>query len=118
MLLPSKSNVFVKKSKEAYCDASGKADALDFTPPPPFIPLSLTTYQNYLPALLHAFFAARIEAGLGLEDSPNFETSHAVIGSLGQVSVKQPVVASGPKKKVVNGDGAGGEKKKAPKKPA
>jgi transcriptional activator SPT7 len=57
--------------------------------PPPFIPLSAPTYINQLPALLHAFFASRIESGLGLADE-EFDGPQAQIGSLGQVVVRAP----------------------------
>lgn len=99
---------------------SAKSDAPDFAPPPPFIPLNPTTYTIQLPALLHAFFAARLEAGLGLEDDPAFDTAHSVIGSLGQVNIKPVAVVGGAKKKApgatVSGPGIGEEKKKYVKK--
>jgi transcriptional activator SPT7 len=64
---------------------------------------------------LHAFFAARLEAGLGLEDDPAFDTAHSVIGSLGQVNVKPVAAVAGAKKKapaVATSVVVGGEEKK------
>jgi transcriptional activator SPT7 len=92
---------------------------LDYALPPPLIPLNIATYTTELPGLLHAFFAARIEAGLGLEDDPAFDATHSIIGSLGQVSVKAPVTMSAAKKKAMNAATAASaeEKKRMLKKP-
>lgn len=74
---------------------SRKADGPDYPPPAPFVPLSATSYQSTLPALFHSFFAARIEAGLGLGDDA-FDQVHSQIGPLGQIVIKAPAA---PKKK-------------------
>lgn len=66
-----------------------KEEGPEYPPPPPFIPLSSTTYQSQLPALFHSFFAARLESGLGLADD-GFDNTHSQIGPLGQIIVKNP----------------------------
>ena len=65
-----------------------KEDLPDYPPPPPFIPLNPTTLPTQLPALLHAFFAARMESGLGLADDVTFEPSRSQLGSMGQIVIK------------------------------
>jgi hypothetical protein len=69
---------------------SGKADLPDYPPPPPFVPLNPATISTQLPALLHAFYASRIESGLGVSEDDSFDATHSVIGSLGQIVVKNP----------------------------
>jgi transcriptional activator SPT7 len=56
---------------------------------------------------LHAFFAQRIESGLGLADDPTFDPTHAQISSNGHITAKFNVAQ--PKKKVA-------PRPKAPKK--
>lgn len=90
----------------------------DYPPPPPFAPLSANTLSNHLPALLHAFFAARIESGEGLADDEGFDPSHSQISSLGQVIVKNPLTgaAAAKKKREEEKERAPAEKKPKPKK--
>nr|KIR85585.1 transcriptional activator SPT7 [Cryptococcus tetragattii IND107] len=84
--------------------AGGKSD-LAYPPPPPFIPLAATTLTTHVPALLHAFYAARIEAGHSLDEDDAFEPAHSQIGSLGQILVKGKTGES-------KGDGKGKGKKR------
>ncbi|EIW69413.1 hypothetical protein TREMEDRAFT_62279 [Tremella mesenterica DSM 1558] len=107
------SSVFYGRRKRD-ADASGLGSKIhqpDFPPPPPFIPLSTTTLHIQLPGLLHAFFATRIESGIGLVDDQGFDVQHSQIGMLGQVIVKNPPPV---KKKVVEEKE---KKEKPPKKP-
>ncbi|KAL7424033.1 Transcriptional activator spt7 [Cryptotrichosporon argae] len=83
-----KSLFFGRRGRGPGVQADAKEDTFDFTPPPPFIPLSTQTL-SHLPALLHAFFAQRMETGLGLQDDVAFEPSQAQIGPLGQIVVKK-----------------------------
>ena len=66
-----------------------KEEGPEYPPPPPFVPLTSTTYQTQLPALFHAFFASRIDSGQGLADDV-FDPPHSQIGSLGQIVIKNP----------------------------
>ncbi|KIR39329.1 transcriptional activator SPT7 [Cryptococcus deuterogattii 99/473] len=84
--------------------AAGKSD-LAYPPPPSFIPLAATTLYTHVPALLHAFYAARIEAGHSLDEDDAFEVAHSQIGSLGQIVVKGKTGDS-------KGDGKGKGKKR------
>jgi transcriptional activator SPT7 len=94
----------------------GKANQPDYPPPPPFIPLNQNTLHTHLPALLHSFFAQRLESGLGLADDPAFDAAHTQIGSLGQIVSKTgPSVAK--KKKEVEEKKVVKEKKPAKKGP-
>ncbi|WVQ78346.1 hypothetical protein IAT38_000431 [Cryptococcus sp. DSM 104549] len=78
-----------RKKRLADAAQSGAKDSLlPYPPPPPFIPLTIQTLPSHLPALLHAFYAARHEAGLPLGEDDPFDPAHAQIGSLGQVVVK------------------------------
>jgi transcriptional activator SPT7 len=103
------SALFYGRRKRAAQAQAGKADVPDYPPPPPFVPLA-PNYATYVPALLHVFFARRVEKGEGLADAPAFDAAHAQIGSLGQIVHKNPPPAVVPKKKVVV------EVKKKPKK--
>ena len=82
--------VIFLSSKTPAETSSGKTAQPDFPPPPPFVPLNPATLQSHVPALLHAFFAARMESGLGLADDEGFDAPHTQIGMLGQIVVKQP----------------------------
>ena len=76
----------------------------DYPPPPPLIPLNPSTLSSHVPALLHAFYAARLESGLSMTEDDPFDPSHSQIGSLGQIVVKNPPGTSTKKKKLVNGE--------------
>lgn len=62
-----------------------------------------------MPALFHAFYAERLEAG-GLDADDAFDATHTTIGPLGQIVVKASTGAVAKKKK--------DEDKKDAKKPA
>ncbi|WVQ87371.1 hypothetical protein IAS59_001095 [Cryptococcus gattii] len=100
---------------------AGKSD-LAYPPPPSFIPLAATTLATHVPALLHAFYAARIEAGHSLDEDDVFEPAHSQIGSLGQILVKgKPGESKGDgkgkgKKREREGEDETGERKKSGKK--
>lgn len=94
--------------------AGPKEDALAYAPPPPFIPLNSNTYKANTPALLHAFYASRIESGAGLDTDDAFDQTHATIGPLGQIVQKPLPGAGGSKKSQAKKDD--GEKKE--RKPA
>ncbi|ODN83198.1 hypothetical protein L202_01386 [Cryptococcus amylolentus CBS 6039] len=66
---------------------NGKSD-LPYPPPPPFVSLSPITISTTVPALLHAFYSARVESGLSLSEDDAFDAARAQIGSLGQVLIK------------------------------
>lgn len=101
--------------------SAGKSD-LAYPPPPSFIPLAATTLATHVPALLHAFYAARIEAGHSLDEDDVFEPAHSQIGSLGQILVKgKPGESKGDgkgkgKKREREGEDETGERKKSGKK--
>ncbi|KAE8541103.1 hypothetical protein D1P53_002457 [Cryptococcus gattii VGV] len=101
--------------------AAGKSD-LAYPPPPSFIPLAATTLTTHVPALLHAFYAARIEAGHSLDEDDVFEPAHSQIGSLGQILVKGKTGESKGdgkgkgKKREREGEDEAGERKKSGKK--
>lgn len=84
--------------------SADKSD-LAYPPPPSFIPLAATTLYTHVPALLHAFYAVRIEAGHSLDEDDAFEVAHSQIGSLGQIVVKGKTGDS-------KGDGKGKGKKR------
>lgn len=114
---------------------SARVAVPDYPPPPPFVPLNPATYTSHVPALLHAFFAARIaEANahahaaqttangsmLGTVPPPNaapgtkaqledtgFDAAQSQIGPLGHVVTKETNGPPAKKKKV--DDGAGGK---------
>jgi transcriptional activator SPT7 len=98
-----------------YC--RGKANQPDFPPPPPFIPLNQNTLHTHLPALLHSFFAQRLESGLGLADDPAFDAAHTQIGSLGQIVSKTGPGVAKKKKEVEEKKVVVKEKKPAKKGP-
>lgn len=96
--------------------AGAKGDGPDYPPPPPWIQLTPAVLQHHVPALLHAFFAARQESGLGLGDDEGFDPAHASIGSLGQIVNKSQHSLMMKKRKeaaMANGH-ANGEKKDPP----
>ncbi|OXG85835.1 transcriptional activator SPT7 [Cryptococcus neoformans Gb118] len=102
--------------------ASGKSD-LPYPPPPSFIPLAAATLHTHVPALLHAFYAARIEAGLSLNEDDAFEPAHSQIGSLGQILVKGKIgdgkgdgKGKGKKRERGEGEDENGERKRSGKK--
>ncbi|WVQ98831.1 hypothetical protein IAU59_005962 [Kwoniella sp. CBS 9459] len=88
------SSLFYGRRKRLGGNANGgtKEDVLEYPPPPPFIPLNATTLPTHLPALLHAFYAARVEAGLSISEDDVFDPTRATIGSLGQIIMKNPPV--------------------------
>ncbi|WRT67212.1 uncharacterized protein IL334_004178 [Kwoniella shivajii] len=91
-----------RRKRLAAAHGEGKEDLPDYPPPPPFIPLSPATIPTHLPALLHAFYATRMESGLSISEDDLFDPSHAQIGSLGQIIMKNssvPNVATIAKKK-------------------
>ncbi|WOO84408.1 Transcriptional activator spt7 [Vanrija pseudolonga] len=90
--------------------AALKEDAPDYAPPPPFIPLNVNTYKQHVPALLHAFYAQRLEKGLGFDADDAFDSVHATIGPLGQI-VQKSAAAAAPKKGQGKKDANGEEKK-------
>lgn len=90
--------------------AALKEDAPDYVPPPPFIPLNANTYKQHVPALLHAFYAQRLEKGLGFDADDAFDSVHATIGPLGQI-VQKSAAAAAPKKGQGKKDANGEEKK-------
>ncbi|TYJ55382.1 hypothetical protein B9479_003885 [Cryptococcus floricola] len=67
--------------------SNGKSD-LPYPPPPPFVTLSPITISTTVPALLHAFYNARVESGLSLSEDDAFDAAKAQIGSLGQIVIK------------------------------
>ena len=69
-------------------DPSGKQSEYDYEPPPPFVPLNPSSISSQLPALLHAFFNARLESGFGVSEDDPFDHVHSQIGSMGQIVVK------------------------------
>jgi len=101
-------------------DANGspKEDVLDYPPPPPFVPLNPNTLSAHIPALLHAFYAARLESGKGVSEDEPFDYTRSQISSLGQVIHKNPQAnnAASKKKREGDGDGKSMEKKLKPKK--
>ena len=72
-----------------FCVHREKNAEPDYPPPPPFIPLTSSAISN-LPALLHAFYAARLEAGLSISEDEPFDHTHSQMGPLGQITVKLP----------------------------
>ncbi|WVO13938.1 hypothetical protein L204_101563 [Cryptococcus depauperatus] len=101
-------------------EGAGKPDLL-YPPPPPFVSLAASTLNIHIPALLHAFYAARIESGLPLGDNDPFDPLHTQIGSLGQIVVKKKSVdgkgeQKGKSKKREREREEDGEKKKPIKK--
>lgn len=105
-----------------FIHSSGKSD-LPYPPPPSFIPLAAVTLHTHVPALLHAFYAARIEAGLSLNEDDVFEPAHSQIGSLGQILVKGKIgdgkgdgKGKGKKRERGEGEDENGERKKSGKK--
>ncbi|OCF45433.1 hypothetical protein I317_00679 [Kwoniella heveanensis CBS 569] len=113
------SSLFYGRRKRFGGNANGgaKEDALEYPPPPPFIPLNATTLPTHLPALLHSFYATRIEAGLSIAEDDAFDPTRATIGSLGQIVVKNPppigpIVPAGGASAAATGGGAGATKKK------
>nr|XP_019042309.1 hypothetical protein I302_08911 [Kwoniella bestiolae CBS 10118]OCF21239.1 hypothetical protein I302_08911 [Kwoniella bestiolae CBS 10118] len=79
-----------RRKRLAAAQGDDKEDLPDYPPPPPFIPLNISSIPTHLPALLHAFYAARMESGLSITEDDVFDPSHAQIGSLGQVIFKNP----------------------------
>ncbi|WVQ71731.1 hypothetical protein IAR50_001272 [Cryptococcus sp. DSM 104548] len=96
-----------KRMAEQGRGGNGRPD-LPYPPPPPFIALTPNTVSTNVPALLHAFYNARVESGFSLSDDDAFDNARAQIGSLGQVMVKG-VKSDG---KFVNGTDAKGKGKK------
>lgn len=98
-------------------------DVPDYPPPPPFVPLNPSTIPTHLPALLHAFYAARIEAGKSVSEDDPFDPAHSQIGSLGQIVIKSQSAAAAQaakRKREAEAAAAGekaAEKKVKPKKP-
>ncbi|WVR05165.1 hypothetical protein IAU60_002177 [Kwoniella sp. DSM 27419] len=97
-----------------------KDSSLEYPPPPKFVPLVPSAIPTILPALLHAFYATRMEAGVTVTEDDPFDPSHAQIGSLGQIVVKGPPAANAASKKkrdregdVVEGDDEESKRKKA-----
>ena len=96
-------------------EGARKEDEPEFPPPPPFVPLTQAAVSSSVPALLHAFFAQRIESGVGLADDEGFDPAHCQIGSLGQVVHRSAAAVSSSiakKKREREGD-AGKEEKKS-----
>ncbi|WVF72103.1 hypothetical protein IAT40_006915 [Kwoniella sp. CBS 6097] len=104
------SSLFYGRRKRFGGNANGgpKEDVLEYPPPPPFIPLNAATIPTHLPALLHAFYAARIEAGLSISEDDAFDLTRGTIGSLGQIVVKNPPVYTGTGAGAGAGAAAGG----------
>ncbi|WWD15998.1 hypothetical protein CI109_100422 [Kwoniella shandongensis] len=101
------SSVFYGRRKRL-ADASqngSKEDQLDYPPPPPFIPLNESTYRTQVPALLHSFYASRLESGTSLFNDDTFPPPRNQIGSLGQIVVKMHSTAT---TGVPGGGGGGG----------
>ncbi|KAK6902974.1 hypothetical protein L486_06429 [Kwoniella mangroviensis CBS 10435] len=82
------SSLFYGRRRRLAATHGEKEDLPDYPPPPPFIPLSVSSIPTHVPALLHAFYAARMESGLSIIEDDVFDPSHAQIGSLGQIIVK------------------------------
>lgn len=74
-------------------------------------------YKSHTPGLMHAFYAERVDKGLGLETDDPFDATHQAIGPLGQIVVKPLPGATSSKKGGAKKDANGEEKKKPPKKP-
>ncbi|WWC61038.1 uncharacterized protein I303_103616 [Kwoniella dejecticola CBS 10117] len=125
------SSLFYGRRRRLAAAHDEKEDLPDYPIPPPFIPLNATTIPTHLPALLHAFYAARIESGLSIVEDDIFDPAHGQIGSLGQIIVKArpdstaaPTAAAALKKKreresgeAENGDGDEAKKKSVKKQP-
>jgi transcriptional activator SPT7 len=101
---------FGRRRRAANTNVDGAADRPEYEPPPPVIPLSTTSYKLHTPALLHAFYAHRIESGHPIDKDDPFDQVHASIGPLGQIVVK-PVPGSTPAKKAGKKEGEGAKKK-------
>ncbi|WWC69373.1 uncharacterized protein I206_103312 [Kwoniella pini CBS 10737] len=117
------SSLFYGRRRRLAAAHGEKEDLPDYPPPPPFIPLNPTTIPTHLPALLHAFYAARIESGLSILEDDVFDPSQGQIGSLGQIIVKTqssqtaiPVGTAGLKKKRDREDGNAEDGEEAKKK--
>ncbi|KAK8869732.1 hypothetical protein IAR55_000300 [Kwoniella newhampshirensis] len=110
------SSVFYGRRKRLV-DASNsgaKEDQPDYRPPPAFMPLNSSTLTAHLPALLHAFYAARLESGLSITEDDTFDPPRNQIGSLGQIVIKMHSApgAGGTGGGAGEGGGGGGGKKK------
>lgn len=81
-----------------------KVEEPDYPPPPPFVSLNPATLSTHLPALLHAFYASRMDSGLSITEDDPFDLAHSQIGSLGQIIVKSHSSLAAKKKKEVNGE--------------
>lgn len=66
----------------------GKQSEHDYLPPPPFVPLNPSSISSQLPALLHAFYNARLESGMGISEDDPFDHAHSQIGSMGQIVMR------------------------------
>jgi transcriptional activator SPT7 len=105
---------FGRRRRAALAGGDGKTDQPDYPPPPLVVPLTAATYKLHTPALLHAFYAQRIEAG-GIDKDDAFDAVHATIGALGQIIVKPLPGAAPPKKPGVKKEANGEEKAKKKK---
>lgn len=107
---------FGRRNRNNAAALGAKADEPDFPSPPQFISLTPGSYKNVTPALMHAFYAHRIEAGTGVDKDDAFDQVHATIGPLGQI-VQKPLPGAAAAKKTQAKKDANGEEKKE-KKPA
>ncbi|ORX39969.1 hypothetical protein BD324DRAFT_648586 [Kockovaella imperatae] len=107
-----------RRKRVANADQYGSKQAdYDYPPPPPFVPLAPSAISAQLPALLHAFYASRLESGLGIQEDDPFDHVHSQIGSMGQIVVKSIGVKKKRPEEVEKADQQEEAKKVKPKKP-